>query len=240
MIVVEHHHEVLPAWAELRARLPEAPRLLSLDHHTDTVLPFRRHVRVIAAAEGQQLCEDEEAARSAQLVGEIRDVASATRALETLANDEHVRAALGADILSAAFVIAHKAMDTDLEVFAAHRIACRAVDETIDASGRACLVYDNVLEDDFLRPRLAAFDRMLEAAGEPPLRARPFVLDVDLDVFNTWAAVRPRSAELFATLAREAALITVATEPSFVRHCARDHGLTAGALLAELTPLLPD
>ncbi len=37
--VVEFHHQVLPAWAELRKKSGKPPFLLTLDHHTDILRP---------------------------------------------------------------------------------------------------------------------------------------------------------------------------------------------------------
>ena len=78
----------------------------------------------------------------------------------------------------------------------------------------------------------------MKILDEPLLQDAPFILDIDLDYFNTLRAVRPDAPELIRTLAKEAALLTVATEPTFVTHCAVEPGLTWTKLLAELKTLL--
>ena len=50
---------------------------------------------------------------------------------------------------------------------------------------------NNVLETDFLAKRLQDFDDLLRQLDEPLLRDAPFILDIDLDYFNTLRAVRP-------------------------------------------------
>lgn len=239
MIVVEAHHEVLPHWAACRRTLPTAPRLLTLDHHTDTSRPFRRHLRQQARAEGRRHCDATEQEQSQQCVARIdyADPRTIDAAMETLGNDEHVVAAIGADIVRSAFVIAHNAADTDRDIYLEHKIICRGVDESL-REGRMRPVPDNVLEANFLAPRLRDFDALVEALGEPLLRDAPFILDIDLDYFNTLRAVRPSAPGVIRELAREAVLVTVATEPEFVAHCAVEPGVTWTRLLADLRALL--
>ena len=239
MIVVEHHHEVLPHWAAFRRTQHSAPRLLTLDHHTDTSRPFRRHLRRHARSQRQQLSDAMERELSRQLVSQIdhRDPITIETAMKMLGNDEHVVAAIGADIIRSAFVIAHNAADTAQDIYLEHRIICRGVDE-YHHEGRTRSQPNNVLETDFLAKRLQDFDDILRKLDEPVLRDTPFILDIDLDYFNTLRAVRPDAPELIRTLAKEAALLTVATEPTFVTHCAVEPGLTWIKLLAELRTLL--
>ena len=157
--------------------------------------------------------------------------------METINNDEHIVAAIGADIIRSAFVIAHNAADTDQEIYLEHKIICRGVDE-YQCAGRMRPQPDNVLEADFLARRLQDFDEILKALDEPLLRDAPFILDIDLDYFNTLRAVRPNAPDLIQMLAQEAGLLTVATEPSFVTHCAVEPGVTWTRLLSDLKSLL--
>ena len=239
MIVVEHHHQVLPHWAAFRRTQPSAPRLLTLDHHTDTSRPFRRHLRHQARAQGQTLSTEMEQALSRKLVSQLdfTDPLTIETAMETLGNDEHVVAAIGADIIRSAFVIAHNAADTDQSIYLEHKIICRGVDE-YRHEGRRRPQPNNVLETDFLTKRLQDFDNMVRQLDEPLLREAPFILDIDLDYFNTLRAIRPEAPALIRTLAKEAALLTVATEPSYVSHCAVEPDVTWTKLLDELRTLL--
>jgi len=192
-----------------------APRLITLDHHTDTSAPFRTYLKQHP---------DE---REGELLGAIRfrDPASVEAALDKLAHDEHIVTALRADVLSAACVLAQNAMDTDAACFAQHAIICREVrrDE-----------WDRVLESELLDRAIAGFDALLAE----PLLDGDYILDVDLDVFKTFASIAPKDASTFRRLAGGARLITVATEPDFVRRCAVDAGLDSDYLLAGLRRLL--
>ena len=239
MIVVEHHHEVLPHWTAFRRTQHSAPRLLTLDHHTDTSRPFRRYLRRQARTQSQPLSDAMERELSRQLVAQLdhTDPLTIETAMEKLGNDEHVVAAIGADIIRSAFVIAHNAADTTQDIYLEHKIVCRGVDEYHHA-GRTRPQPNNVLETDFLTKRLQDFDDIVRTLNEPLLRDAPFILDIDLDYFNTLRAVRPDAPDLIRTLAKEAALLTVATEPMFVTHCAVEPDLTWTQLLAELRTLL--
>lgn len=178
---------------------------------------------------------------SQQLVAQLdhSDARTIEAAMETLGNDEHVVAAIGADIIRSAFVIAHNAADTAQDIYLEHKIICRGVDEYRRAGrARPQPQPDNVLEADFLAGRLQDFDDILKALDEPLLRDAPFILDIDLDYFNTLRAVRPDAPELIRALAQEAVLVTVATEPEFVIHCAVEPGVTWTRLLTDLRALL--
>ena len=176
---------------------------------------------------------------SEQMVAQLdySDARTIEAAMETLGNDEHVVAAIGADIISSAFVIAHNAADTDQDIYLEHKIICRGVDEH-QSAGRTRPQPDNVLEADFLAERLRDFDDILKALDEPLLRDAPFILDIDLDYFNTLRAVRPDTPDLIRRLAQEAVLLTVATEPEFVTYCAVEPNVTWTRLLADLKTLL--
>ncbi len=75
---------------------------------------------------------------------------------------------------------------------------------------------DDVLESSFLRHRLSRIDRICETGGVPKLFDHPFILDIDLDTFNTRKAVNPDDAVVLYDLIRRAIGITIAREPGCV------------------------
>jgi hypothetical protein len=208
---------------------------LTLDHHTDTSRPFRHYLKSVNSVDRAE-AEHETALWLAQI--DYRKPASVHTALERLNNDEHIVAAIARDIVSSAFVIAHSAMNTDLAVYREHKIMCRAVDQGPESRKATREECDQVLESAFLEEMLASFDHQLAAAGEPPLLSKPYILDIDLDYFNTRASVAPRDARVIRRLAHGASLISIATEPSYVSHCALDPELTSDTLLVALQTLL--
>ncbi len=78
---------------------------------------------------------------------------------------------------------------------------------------------DAALVSEFLAERLALVDEICESTGLPKLFDKPFILDIDLDYFNTKCSVEPADSTVFNELVRRAGLITIAREPGCVRSC---------------------
>ena len=178
-IIVENHHEVLLPWAKCRQQASQAPRLITLDHHTDTSAPFRKHLRHLSGAqfsEEQKICLDGMS---------YQDPESLQKSLKSLAHDEHIVTALKKDVVSAAFVIAHNARDTDLLTYQQHQIVCYSAGREPSTTAVSRAECDRVLESTFLEGALAHFERILREAREADLFSRPYILDIDMDVFNT-------------------------------------------------------
>lgn len=225
MIIVESHHEVLEHWAQYRRALPQAPRLLTLDHHTDTSAPFRSYLKKFPnheAASLQKLWLEEL---------DFKDSQSVLKAQKKLDHDEHIVTAIKTDIITSALVIAQNAMDTSAETYQQHRIMCLGVDRKRPSSSLDTEELDRVLESDFLQPLLQLFDRQLIEAQEPVLFQAPFILDIDLDYLNTKKSVSPADSQVLGELLQAAGLITIAVESEHVLLCSKEHGLTSSFLL---------
>lgn len=69
-----------------------------------------------------------------------------------------------------------------------------------------------VLESDHLRDRIAIFNQILRDEGAPELQEAPYILDIDLDAFNTARSITPQNPDLFYELIRGAIGITIAVE----------------------------
>lgn len=216
--VVDSHHKVLLSWAEYRSGLSTAPRLITLDHHTDTSPPFRNFIKKNHASSDFSSVQSECLKRI-----DFMNLKSVSEAIEKLNNDEHIVAAIKTDIISSAFVLAHNAANTNLEVYKEHKIACRTV-----------LDHDTTLESSLLDETFLEFNKILKENSEDSLFTSPYILDIDLDYFNTFKSIDPDDAKTFKTLIKNAGLITVATEPEYVEGCALDKGLTSDFLLNTL------
>jgi hypothetical protein len=91
--IVEKHHQVLRPWAEYR-RKKHSPIVISLDHHTDTRSAFSSH------CQGKDSCKQENVSKIDYLSDQ-----SINFAISNLQFDEHIDAALKADIILKAFII---------------------------------------------------------------------------------------------------------------------------------------
>jgi hypothetical protein len=217
--IVDSHHKVLLAWAEYRSKLSDAPRLITLDHHTDTSPPFRRFIKKLHFLKSSD--EGFNDLQSSLLENiNFNDSESVRSAIDKLNNDEHVVAAIKTNIISSAFVLAHNAANTNFDIYKEHRISCRTVTD-----------HDSVLESSVLDEALIQFNMILDQNNEQRVFDGPYVLDVDLDYFNTYKSVDPEDSKTFQKLIENAGLITIATEPEYVTGCALDKGLTSDFLL---------
>lgn len=232
MVIVESHHHVLRAWAAYRAQLPKAPRLFTLDHHTDTSAPFRTSLK----NESPQVRERVQRELLTQV--DFLHPETVEAAIVKLDHDEHIVTAIKTDIIDSAFVIAQNAQDTDLNTYRAHRIICTAVDRKEPSHGLISSDCDVVLESSFLGERIDYFQSLLSSAVEAPLFAEPYILDIDLDYLNTLNSVVPKDARILQRLARNAGLITIAQESRHVRLCALEANVTSEYLLPRLVELL--
>lgn len=217
--IVDSHHKVLTAWANYRKGLSKAPRLITLDHHTDTSPPFRKFIKENFDKKSFERVQT-------QYIESIDFSKPETVALavKRLNNDEHIVTAIKSDVLSSSFVIAHNAANTDLETYKAHKIACRNI-----------LDHNTVLESEVLNKCIESFDEILKESSEASILQTPYILDIDLDYFNTFKSVSPDNDNTFKNLIANAGLITIATEPEYVRGCALDKDLSSDFLLKSLT-----
>lgn len=78
---------------------------------------------------------------------------------------------------------------------------------------------DAAVESRFLEERLELIDRICTTGGVPGLFELPFILDIDLDYFNTRKAIAPDDAQVFHKIIRNAAAITIARETRCVEIC---------------------
>lgn len=235
IIIVDSHHKVLQAWADYRSQLNKSPRLFTLDHHTDTSKPFRNFIKNLY---GNAFANEEQIRN--QLIEDIDflDSVSVHTAIQKLSNDEHIVTAIRSDIISSALVVAQNAMNTNLATYQEHKIVCRSVGGNSNLKTLERFDYDKVIESDFLNEVIQSFNVFFQAINEPILFDGPYVLDIDLDYFNTLNSIRPKDVSKLKELARGAGLITIATEPDYVKKCAVDKSLTSEFLLDELNKIL--
>lgn len=236
MTIVESHHHVLKSWAYYRSTLDVAPRLLTLDHHTDTSAPFRTYFRKNGISDSIKISE-----RRSEFIKNIDFTNSSTveSAIERLDHDEHIMTAISADIIQSAFVIAHNAIETDINTYDKHKVMCSGVAESSSSrvSAEDC---NQVLETSFLSQKVDRFNRLLQQKQELKLFERPFILDIDLDYLNTYKSVKPTCAKFIKDLVRQAGHVTIAIESEHVQLCALDKELNSTYLLEELLSLIGD
>lgn len=100
-LIVKKHHHAFRHWAHHRRSVESAPILVTLDHHTDTLMAYYRSFFNGINNVKQRHDEAIAYARSVN----FRDDNSIDAAIKRLEYDQHIDAAIKADILSKAFVI---------------------------------------------------------------------------------------------------------------------------------------
>lgn len=87
---------------------------------------------------------------------------------------------------------------------------------------------DAVIESRFLSERLTYIDDICRTGGTARLFDDPFILDIDLDYFNTQKSIAPDETSVFYELIRHAVAITIARESGCVQSCQIEgEGLTS-------------
>lgn len=226
----ENHAAALASWAAERRRLAAEPLLITLDTHTDTNPAFTHAIYYEAGT--RQLPGDlhEKSTELCRAV-DFADETSIEKAVEDLSNDEQIDCAIKIGVLKAAFVISYRATvpteprdggNDRLYDVPENRIFILPASEgfTPDASlsldddfRRHC---DLAIEKHYLDRKLEIAGWMAESLGVTDLLEEPFILDIDLDYFQTDRSIDPANAATFHELIRRAAAITIAMETNYV------------------------
>lgn len=105
--IFEPHNIAFGAWAEIKRRHKDNLILITLDHHTDTAMAFRKSdfVHDGRGRSTEDVIEDRIRERLSQV--DWRDVSSVEKAVSALSNDEQIDAAIRVGIFSFAFCINH-------------------------------------------------------------------------------------------------------------------------------------
>ena len=229
--IFDNHATALEAWADyLRISNPsQPPLLLTFDSHTDNCMAFRRY----ASAKTQT--SEECFALMDELCSKInyRDPKSVSDAVALLNNDEHIRAAVAAKILSGGFVVCEpngqvwRQADGIFEIECGCLPTCQRMPCTDDCTRPLA---DHALEDVLMNEYLHLITERIPYFGYGDVLDAPYILDIDLDYFRTKQAIKPCSHSLFYKLIQNAKAITIAREPRFVAIERLDNDLTADVL----------
>mgnify|MGYP006423816123 CR=1 FL=1 len=237
--VVDSHHKVLLAWSAYRKTLNAAPQLITFDHHTDTSRPFRNYIHQEMRSQNKELSEDQFLALQQDLLAKVNfnEPATIISAIKNLSNDEHIVTAIESQIISSAFVIAHNCENTDLNIYKQHKIICREIGFKQTQFGLN-QDHDSVLNSTLIDSSLSGFNKILRLNNDPKILDNNYILDVDLDYFNTFKSIEPQDSASFLNLVKNAGLITIATEPDYVESCSIDKMLNSEYLLKKLLSLI--
>lgn len=265
VFIFEDHHQALLPWAHLKHKIGTAPVLLSFDYHTDTRMAFTRYAYNINSnfqemeRISQARCslinsfdfetikdaisnlnhdEHIDAAIRSGIIDcayIVQNQSSATNSIEDNRYFENLRKPefffskpqrpshpMTYEVPKNRIFIA-----SDAYTFDQH--------ECVDGDAAIVRHRDRAIEDAHISIRLGDLRQMSHTSGLPWFEHNPYVLDIDLDYFNTWKSINPDYCSVFYQLIRNSSGITIAKESDCVEMLRREcEEITSDYLLARM------
>lgn len=234
--VFERHSSAIIPWAHYRRNHAGPCPLVTLDRHTDTMTPFLRWA--YWNVEPPHVREKWEPVRKRRIEEFVlANDQCIELAAKDLWNDEHIQAAIELHIVSEAFIVAFNSPSKDNRRQELHYLpsnchhGCGKRPHDDECVRRHS---DLAIADAHLAPLLTGNRswKLLYDSGSK------FILDIDLDYFRTQKALRPDSHEFFSSLAKRASIITIATEPNYVKDSRLDEDVDSESSLSALISIL--
>lgn len=263
VFIFEDHHQALLPWAHFKHKIGAAPVLLSFDYHTDTHMAFTRYAYNINSnfQEMQKISRDRCSLISSfnfeSIEGAIKDLNhdehidagirsgiidcayiiqnqnSATNSLEethyfeSLSRPEFFLSKPPRPSQPMTYNIPGNRMFIASDGYTFDQDEC--------ANGDAALVRhrDRAIEDAHVSIRLGDLRQMSLTSGLPWVESNPYVLDIDLDYFNTWKSINPDCCSIFYDLIRKSSGITIAKESDCVDMLKRDGEIITSNMLLD-------
>lgn len=254
--IFESHHFALLPWAYAKRNYEGSEmNLFTFDYHTDIIEPFLRY----SYDKKRDLIDE---AKQSKLLNEVNyhNDKSIENAIGKLRNDEHIKTAIGCEIINHALIISHSGDETPksneervrLDRLWTKESIMQIITNTYKITSMEQRTYpesdiympqfdcesaEEILDDAFLSNQLAVLKRMSNLISSDGVMLTPYVLDIDLDYFITPKAIKPKSHHIFTNLVRNAELITIAKESVCVDMCSNGTA-NSDYLLNEMIRLL--
>lgn len=229
-VFVEHNHqEVLKHWIKYHLSSGTSPVLISFDFHTDTKEAFTHYSYKVSGGSGFMPDYKKGKEIRKQMLSEA-DI-SKNDFLVYLNNDEHIDFAIKREIITSAYLITfwgptgNRVDSCNKKVFYINNACFNKCIKESHNDDCTRIKSERCIENDELHTCL---DRIDIDYGDN------FILDIDLDFFNTIKSVKPDNTDIFYHLIRQAKIITIATEPFFVDDCKLDEEVDSEYLLKEI------
>lgn len=222
LFICEKHHHVLYPWSVIRKQ-SNKQNLLTFDHHTDIIPAFNHYLYYNKSISLEDIVSNIN----------IDDKKSIFDALSKLRNDEHIDTAIKCGIINKAFVIScdgsfdNPPSNEFTAIFSNDDTAVKYMMSEISLPKIVTYpeadIYtigtseywddDACLSDPFVSTMLSKIQIM---SGIDILETE-YILDVDLDYFHTYEALKQRDIDQFKKLLANATAITIATEPDYAK-----------------------
>lgn len=246
VFIFEDHHQALLPWAHFKQKIGIAPVLLSFDYHTDTRMAFTNHAYNVnknfneMEKISKERCSiinpyDFETIKSAikdlrhdehidagirsgiiDCAYIIQNQAFATLSMEDEQYFENLK--------RPEFFLSKPQRPSQPMTYAIpeNRMFIASDGYTFDQheckNGDAALIRhrDRAIEDAHISIKLGELRQMSHTSGLPWIESNSYILDIDLDYFNTWKSINPDACSNFYQLIRNSSGITIARESDCV------------------------
>lgn len=252
IFIFESHHFALYPWAWLRSQFKSAPLLFSLDHHTDTHIPFLNECYV-----DERIGHNSKLAKKYVEEIDFRKMATIENAIKKLRNDEHIKTAIEADIIDKAFIISYNnTTDFPLSYEENKRVENWMEIHICDMEGKEhplkkisrpfnypneniyipsiyssntseqIDLFNMAIETNFLREKFQIFSEMSPENVKLRGFTKKYILDIDLDYFHTQKSIKPYDNSFFIDLVKNAEIITIAKESVCIDLLKEEYGIS--------------
>ncbi|AWK04789.1 hypothetical protein HYN56_11360 [Flavobacterium crocinum] len=231
IFICEEHHHVLKFWNQFR---DEQPYLLTFDHHTDLHRAFQGFLNTVSYSGKQWKSQEEWDQQQSRLLAEM--FGGHWNIINDLKHDEHIDAAIRAGIIKKALVYSHDSYHNKPD-----RVYCINGNENYNGqpvinNSQSYHLPSTIINSPDLERRLSLFDLWIPREEW----INNYILDIDLDFFQTKESITPKDTAFFKALLQKAKGISIAKESKWIAvwACEYDADLTVKFLLETLLDLI--
>lgn len=227
------HHEVLKEWEKYNIK-----NVFSLDYHSDTHKTLLRYLYNQEVEYNENIKDEEifkniEEKRKLIIKWYLSGFIKLEEILKDLKNDEFLDFAIRGMVVEKIFVHGPTILSEN------NNEIVSVIDNPNSFKDNEILLYspqnntNELIEDYILEKSINLITNKIDNNF-----FEDFILDIDLDVFNTIKSINPKQSEIFRWLIKKAKLITIAEELEYVDELKEDEIINVDYLIEKLEKLI--
>lgn len=229
IFIEEGHQHVLQHWIEYNRQTSSSPIVITLDYHTDTKTAFHIYACRELGNNNPRIIEFRENIFESINLDNFDFI-------DNLQNDEHIDFATRKNIVSKVYISSFQvgcdgSQDSYNEkIYYINSLCYSGCSKNMHDDDCNLIRCNRCIESEEL---VHQFTHISEINGDGFIGYN-YILDIDLDFFRTMKSIEPNDASIFYRLIRDAAIITIATEPEYVNKVKIDEEINSEYLLERL------